>query len=187
MRLLAIPILTVLVVTGCAPTASTGRSGQGAPPSAIISGTAIGSTAATSTAPTGSGSTAPADNRCPAQLDEGQYNGRNAKPVPDSIEVDWVLRCSVTPQADGRRFLLAERSDSDPAALLAALRAPDEPRSSGVCPLARMLLPYFALVRPDGTALEPKVPLTGCGVPQAAVLKALAVMRFHVIGRTQLP
>jgi uncharacterized protein YceK len=197
MRLLALTVLTALAITGCASAqsntgAGSGRSsaspgaptGSGAPTGGGVTGGAAGSG---SSLPGATPSGSPVDVRCPAQLDEGQYNGRQAKPIPSSLDVDWVLRCRAAPQPNGSRFLLVERSDSDPAALLAALRAPDEPRSGGVCPMIRMVLPYFALVQPDGTVLAPKVPLTGCGMAQAALVQALNGMRFQVISRKQLP
>jgi hypothetical protein len=176
MRLLAVTVLTAVVLSGCASTHSTasGRpGGTGSPPGG------------TASSPGGTGS--PVDARCPAQLDEGQYNGRQATPVSGDIDVDWVLRCTVAPQPDGHRYLLTERSDSDPAALLAALRTPDEPPSGGACPMIRMVVPYFALVRRDGRALAPKVPLTDCRQPQPAVLQALNGMHFEVVSRRQLP
>ena len=195
MRLLAMTVLTAVAVTGCAATQSSANGGSGASTStasASTTGPSTGGASGTgsslpSATPSASDSGSPVDARCPAQLDEGQYNGRQAKPIPSGIDVDWVLRCVVAPQPDGSRFLLVERSDSDPAALLAALRSPDEPASGGVCPMIRMVLPYFALVQRDGRALAPKVPLTGCRMAQAAVLQALNGMHFEVISRKRLP
>jgi hypothetical protein len=208
MRLLVMTVLTALAITGCASTQSTGAGGPGTGSTARATAGPSGSASATSgSAPATSGSAsatsgsasagpasgspgataAPVDSRCPAQLDEGQYNGRQARAVPAGIDVDWVLRCSVSGQADGHRYLLVERSDGNPAALLAALRARDEPPTSGVCPMIRMVVPYFALVQRDGTRLAPKIPLTSCRMPQAGVLKALNGLRFTVLARKQLP
>lgn len=188
MRLLAVlTVVTALTVTGCASPHPAGTSGSG-------SDRTSASASASVTRATGAGGSrsavpsAPVDARCPAKLDEGQYNGSQAQPAPSSIEVDWVLRCRVVPQPDNTRFLLVERSDSNPSALLAALRASDEPPSSSqVCVTMRVALPYFALVQPGGEALAPKVPLTGCRAPQAALVRALNGLRFQVISRTQLP
>jgi len=194
MRLLAVTILTGLAVTACAsaqPTVGSGAKPTGgsatAGPSTGMSdpGAASGSA---SSQPSGSSGSSPVDSRCPAQLDEGQYNRKKAVPVPSGIEVAWVLRCSSVPLSGGaHRALLVERSDSDPAALVSALRAPDEPRSSGACPLMRMVVPYFALVQRDGKVLVPKMPLTGCALPQAAVLQALNKLRFVVLDKKPLP
>lgn len=186
MRVLAMTVLTALAITGCGSAQSGAGAGSGG--ASVSPAAPTGSGAATgSSVPNATPSASPVDARCPAQLDEGQYNGRQAKPLPSGFEVDWVLRCRVAPQPGGSRFLLVERSDSDPAALLAALRASDEPRSSGVCPMLRMALPYFALVQPGGTVVAPKVPLTGCGMPQTALVQALNALRFTVISRKQLP
>ena len=186
MRLLAMTILTAVAVTGCASTQSTANGGSGATGPASASPTAgdPGSSRPTvrpSESPTGKSVNA----RCPAQLNEGQYNGR--RPLPNGATVDWVLRCTVAPQSDGSRFVLVERSDSDPAGLLAALRAADQPRTRGACPMIRPLVPYFALVLGDGRTWPPKIPLTGCGLPQPAVLKALNGLQFVVIDRMKLP
>ncbi|HEX8094265.1 hypothetical protein [Jatrophihabitans sp.] len=193
MRLLAVTVLTALAVTGCASTQSTARGGSStgfstgtASAGPTGSGPAVGGSGATSGSSPGT-SSAPVAARCPDQLDEGQYNGRQAKPVSGDVTVDWVLRCRVAPQPDGSRFLLTERSTSDPTALLAALRSSDEPRSSGACPMIRVVVPYFALVQRDGRVVVPKIPLTGCGMPQTGVLQALNQMSFEVIGRKRLP
>jgi hypothetical protein len=183
MRWLAPTILaTALAVTGCA--SATDNAAPGSNSSAPAGGAGTGPATGR---PSSSPSMKPIVDRCPVQLDEGQANRKGAKPVPGDIQVDWVLRCSVAPRAGGTRYLQVERSDSDPSALLAALRAPDEPRSKGACPAIAMVVPYFALVERDGTTLVPKLPETGCRLPQAAAVQALNALRFTVISRTQLP
>lgn len=191
MRVLAMTVLTALAISGCASTSSSTAGGSS--PGSVIPG-APGGTGSATGSPVGTGSSQPGaspsasqlDPRCPAQLDQGQYNGRQSKPISGNLTVDWVLRCRVVPQPGGSRYLLVERSDSDPAALLAALRASDEPPSSGPCPMIRMVVPYFALVQPDGTTLAPKIPLTSCRLPQAGVLKSLNAMQFQVISRKKV-
>jgi hypothetical protein len=49
--------------------------------------------------------------------------------------------------------------------------------------MIRVVVPYFALVQRDGRVLAPKMPVTGCGMPQTAVLQALDGMTFKVIGK----
>lgn len=189
MRWLAATILaTTLAVTGCA--SATGSAGPGPAGGSAGSPAAPGGSASTGQAggrPSSSPSIAPVVDRCPVQLDEGQANRKGAVPVPADITVDWVLRCSVAPRSGGFRYLQVERSDGDPAALLAALRAPDEPLSKGACPSIAMVVPYFALIEPDGTTLVPRLPITGCRLPQPAAIQALNALRFKVISRTQLP
>jgi hypothetical protein len=196
MRLLVVTVLTAVVVTGCTSAQSTANGGSGGTGTTsasaagpTVGGVSGGGSSSPSATPSNSDSGSAVDARClPLQLDDTEYNGKQAKPVPDGIAVDWVLRCRLTPQPDGSRILFVERSDSDPAALLAALRAADEPpNSGGVCLTMRVLLPYFALVQQDGKAWVPKIPLTHCRQPQAAVLKALAGLRFEVLSRKRLP
>lgn len=205
MRLLVVAIAAGLAVSACASGPSTTDSGAGptgqigtaAPsgsPGSVDPGTGTGSApGGTSTAGAGSsvpGPTSgaqPVDDRCPANLD-GKYNTAQAKPVPSGIEVDWVLRCTVkNPHSDHSRSLLIERSDSEPGALLAALRAPDEPPHAGPCPAIEMLVPYFTLVQRDGTRFLPRLPLTGCALPQPAAMQALQALRFSVIAEKPLP
>ncbi|MDQ1742095.1 MAG: hypothetical protein QOE23_434 [Pseudonocardiales bacterium] len=196
MRWLAATILTTtLAVTGCASTTTTGSAGSNP------TGQPGGGTSSTGTSSTGQPSSSqpstsqpstgqagpPIAARCPAQLDQGQANRKGSKPVPGDLQVDWVLRCSVVAQAGGTHYLVAERSDSDPGALLAALRTPDEAPSKGACPAIAMVVPYFALIEPDGTGLLPRLPMTGCRLPQAAAVQALNALRFTVISRTRLP
>lgn len=183
MRWLAPTILaTALAVSGCA--SATDNVAPGGSSQAAGGGAGTGpATGRPSTSP----SMRPIVDRCPVQLDEGQVFRKGAKPVPGQIQVDWVLRCSVAPRAGGTRYLQVERSDSDPAALLAALRAPDEPLSKGACPAIAMVVPYFALIEADGATLLPRLPETACRQPQGAVVQALNAMRFTVISRTQLP
>jgi uncharacterized protein YceK len=200
MRLLAVTIAAGLALTGCASTKTAAGGGAVSASAGAGSTSAAASTAAASTMP---GSLSPgspatsvvpsvrptgsASGLCPTSLDLGQYNGPNTRVVSADLKVRWVLRCSIVPLTGTKRAVVTERSDSDPSALLKALRAPSEPKSSGVCPLIRMLVPYFALIRPDGQALVPKLPLTGCGLAQAAVVQALNHLHFEVLSKQPLP
>ncbi|MEO7260150.1 MAG: hypothetical protein ABI047_02625 [Jatrophihabitantaceae bacterium] len=206
MRLLTATIATGLAATACAAEQSTTDSGAG-PKGSVVApsgswgvvdpgvGSASGSAGTASSGPgagsgAGSGSgwgSQQVDDRCPAEL-HGQYNTPQAKPVPSGIEVDWVLRCTVVElHGDHRRGLLIERSDSDPAALLRALRAPDVARDDDPCPAIAMVVPYFALVQPDGKRFVARMPLTACALPQAAAMQALNGLRFTVIAKKALP
>ena len=160
MRILVAAVAAVLAVTGCA--SATGNAGPGSTGAGRRCRYQPGDRRRSGSGPAGpstSPSMKPVVAQCPVQLDEGQANNRKgARPVPGQIQVDWVLRCSVAPRAGGTRYLQVERSDSDPSALLAALRAPDEPRSKGACPAIAMVVPYFALIERDGTTLVPRLP-----------------------------
>lgn len=190
MRILLAAVAAVVAVTGCASTQTVQGGGGGAPTgSSQAPGTSTGgaSGAPGTAVPTAPAPVSPLDSRCPAKLDEGQHLKPWGKLTPSDIEVAWVLRCTIKPQPDGTRDLVVERSDSDPAALLAALRAADEPRSKGACPAIAMVVPYFALVQGDGHALVPRIPETGCRLPQPQVLQALYAMQFKVIAQHRVP
>jgi hypothetical protein len=201
--LLAVTIAAALALTACAPDPSGVAPGAGSQgvidpaPAASGAGPSAGAGSGwiswgpgpDSGRPGPTSAPSPVDSRCPAGLSEsGQHDNSQAKPAPSGIEVDWVLRCTVVGMGgDQSRSLLIERSDSDPAALLAALRAPDEPRSSGPCPAIAMVVPYFALVQRDGKPLVARMPLTACGLPQTAAMQALDRMRFELIAKKALP
>lgn len=188
MRLLAVTLAVGLALTGCASDQSGSGSGGPSVPSTAASGAGSSSAGTPTPGSVPSGrSTGSAGALCPTSLKLGQYNGPRTRALPADFKVRWVLRCSMVPLVGSRRQLLTERSDSDPSQLLEALRAPSEPRSEGVCPLMRMLVPYFALVDPNGQAVVPKIPLTGCGLPQAAVVQALNNMHFTVLTKLRVP
>lgn len=187
MRLLAVTIAAGLALTGCASNSAGPGSGGPSTSSAAASGASgsLSPTGPTSAVPS-SRPTGSARGLCPTSLDLGQYNGPNTHSLPAGFKVSWVLRCSIVPLVGSKREVVTERSDSDPSRLLEALRAPSAPKSEGVCPLMRMLVPYFALVAPNGQALAPKMPLTGCGLPQAAVVQALKDLHFVVLDKQPL-
>ena len=205
MRMLATALAVGLMLTGCASNRTVGgaagpgtsESGSGwtswqdlGSASNGSSGSGSASGALSSVQPSLSppvSPVSPVDSRCPAQLDEGQHNAADGKPVPDDIAVAWVLRCRVVPQPGGTRYLLVERSDSDPSRLLAALRTPDQPLSKGACPAIAMVVPYFVLVKGDGSSLLPHIPVTDCRLPQPPVLQAFNALQFQVIARHRLP
>jgi hypothetical protein len=64
----------------------------------------------------------------------------------------------------------------DLAPLVAALHQPDAPRSSGMCPNYRILLPEFWLVDSAGEAYQPHIPVGPCGQPSDAVMAALRAL-----------
>jgi hypothetical protein len=69
------------------------------------------------------------------------------------------------------------RGDLGP--LVAALRQSDAPRSTGPCPLYRVLLPTFWLVDGAGSAYQPRIPQGPCGQPAQAVTTAMAALGLH--------
>jgi hypothetical protein len=185
-----------LVLAGCASGQPNGSAAGGR--SAVGSGTNTGSDSTTgpsiggpaSVSPSPSGG-APADNLSPGQLaaiaatcpsDQNfpQANGPTARAVPATLQASWVLRCTISTKG-GSRLLVAEHSVGDTAPLLRALKAPSGLRIKVVCPMLRMVIPYFALVEPDGTVFVPKVPLSNCGMPQNPVTVALNALRYTTL------
>jgi hypothetical protein len=153
-------------------------------------------TACASSAVPGSGSTStgasghpnPGVVRCPAMT---RLPERNTEPVPEDFETAWVLRCGDALRAvpgDGTWFFrVEERADTDAAALMTALRRPDEEAPAGtLCVDVAIGVPYFALIDASGTVLSPRVPLDGCGQPQRQVLDALKALPFHETDATRL-
>jgi len=163
--------------TATSPTGAPSDSGTG---SGGISGTTTGpSMGGTASSPQPTSSVAVAAARhCPMPPDTPQNNPA-AKPLPATLPVVWVLRCRIVQgTAAGKGLLVAERSTSDTAPLLRALRAPSVPRQKIVCPLLAIYLPNFGLVEPDGTVLIPKLPTNNCGMVQTDVVTALNRMTF---------
>ena len=179
-----------LVLAGCASGQSTGSAAGGRSSSSdTTTGPSIGGPA--SGTPSPSGSSAPADQlsasqlaaiaaSCPSDQNYPQANGPTARPVPATLQASWVLRCTISTKG-GSRLLIAERSVGDTAPLLRALKRPSGLQIKTVCPMLRMLIPYFALVEPDGTLFVPKVPLTNCGMPQNPVMTALNALRYTTL------
>jgi hypothetical protein len=67
----------------------------------------------------------------------------------------------------------------DLAPLVRALNQPDAPRTHGICPDYRVLMPTFWLVDSTGQAYQPHVPVNSCGQPSAAVLSALRALGLN--------
>jgi hypothetical protein len=160
-------VAVILMATGCASSAvpGSGSTGTGA-----------------------SGHANPGVVRCPTM---SRLPERNTEPVPEDFETAWVLRCGDALRAvpgDGTWFFrIEERADTDAAALMTALRRPDEQAPAGtLCVDVAIGVPYFALIDASGTVLNPRVPLDGCGQPQRQVLDALKALPFHETDATRL-
>lgn len=174
----------VIALAGCAASsqqATTGGGGSSVIPSAggTTTGPSIGGTASMS--PPSSAMAKAAAASCPTSLQDTDLNAPAARPVPAGLPVSFVLRCKILTTGGTASTLVAERSTSDPATLIAALQAPTVPRAKVVCPMYAVQLPFFALVETNGTTLVPKIPLDNCGKPQNAVLTALNLMQFTEI------
>jgi hypothetical protein len=180
-----------LVLAGCASTQSHGSATGGSGASGITTGPSLGGPASGSPSIPSSGTPNPVDPltpgqvaaiaaTCPANQNYVQPNGPAARVVPADLRISWVLRCTISNKG-GSRMLVAERSVGDTGPLLRALKTPSAQRIKVVCPMLRVLIPYFALVEANGTLFVPKVPVNNCGMPQNPVTAALNALRFTVL------
>lgn len=184
-----------LVTAGCAASTGSVKAGGGAGSSASQSAGGGSSTGAsgggTTTGPGmgGTASTPPAAEAraraaaasCPTDPRINPLTLPTAKAVPAGFQVSFVLRCKILSPGGSPTTLVAERSTSSPAELIAALQAPSVPRAKVVCPMMVVQVPYFALVDPTGNTIVPKIPLDNCGKPQNSVLTALNRLQFTEI------
>jgi hypothetical protein len=121
---------------------------------------------------------------CPTSTGVDQLRSPVARRVPTGLPVAWVLECRILSTDGTPTTVVAARSTTDPAPLVAALQGPSTPQRPGVvCPMFAVLLPYFALVQPDGQVFLPKLPVDNCGRPRDAVLTALNLLKFTEIAR----
>ncbi|MFI6266209.1 hypothetical protein [Micromonospora sp. NPDC051006] len=81
----------------------------------------------------------------------------------------------------GQDLVVTERRADEVAALVAALRLPDEPPARGPCTADLVLPPWLALVNEQGGWLRPGVPADGCGKPRAEVRAALGGLRLTTV------
>lgn len=87
-----------------------------------------------------------------------------------------VIICDELPQqrSDGGTDLVArERHGDAEAALVAALRLPDEPRTSDWCTLDLVVPAWLAVVDAEGRWMRPAAPVDSCGKPRAEYSEAL--------------
>jgi len=99
-----------------------------------------------------------------------------------------VCRQELRRRADGGTDLvLVELRGDDVAGLVAALRLPDLlPPSADqvVCDLAKVSVPWFALLDADGRWVRPEPPVGACGKPRTEVMDAVNALRLHPVSTT---
>ena len=171
-----------------------GRSGSiGAAVAAVLVATGCG--AGVADGPTGTSGTTGTDGAVRAAPVHCPTTSKMDRPPEQSLPADfrtaWVLRCGMevrTVPGGGRwHFRIEERADTDAAALMAALRRPDEvtpPETA--CTAIAIGVPHFALVDASGTVLHPRVPRGRCRQPQRQALAALAALPFRETAATRL-
>jgi hypothetical protein len=73
-------------------------------------------------------------------------------------------------------------ADSGLAGLISALRrSPGRQRPGTVCPALATVAPQIVLFSADGYALIPRLPVTGCGLTQSPVLRALGSLHWRTV------
>lgn len=88
-----------------------------------------------------------------------------------------VVVCDRRPQSrsDGGQDLVAAESRSDDvAALVSALRLPDQPPATGACTMDLPIAPWFALLDAQGRWVRPGIPKDACGKIRSEVRQAIA-------------
>lgn len=194
-RLLAALAIVILAAAGCAPVEK-GASGTPVPAGGGPSRTpadpgASGGPASGGPGAGGGGGASAGGGSVvagPAPLSSltcGTPATSTAGPLPDRnwTEVAW---CPVVPIRTGTDHVAPPGAPSPPTIthgdlgpLVAALRAPDAPRSTAPCPLYRVLLPAFWLVDGDDMAFGPRLPVGPCGQPSQAVTDAMRALGMH--------
>jgi hypothetical protein len=163
MRLLLVPVLAVGLLAGCGGSPS----GVGSP-GARPAGTASAEPAWASCDAVG----APSQGPNPAEALTLPRLG------PDFVPTAVVV-CQLTPErrADGGQDLLAVEglagAPDDVAAVLTAVRLPDESRTPGACTSDLPGVPWFALVDGSGRWVRPGVPADACGKIRIEVRQAV--------------
>jgi hypothetical protein len=126
----------------------------------------------------------------PAECPDGvqPYPDYRAGPhLPDDVQPVGVLRCVVTEEDDpatGRwRVVLTQTATTGIEDYIAGLRMPDEPRPDGdlFCTSDLLLLPWSAVILPDGRALQVAMPVTACGKPRIEPGLALERLEFTTV------
>lgn len=170
MRSLIVVPMLVLVLTGCG-TQVAGAPGSSTPSSAP----AVATT-------------------CPgaADLTPRGADDSAAGPLPTDLTATAAIECFTENRpvaGDGVwTFVVENKAEAGPQLdqLVAALRAKDEPRPTNVaCTAILIVVRWFALVDQNGAWVRPRVPITSCGQPQDAVLKALDALTWTTVSATK--
>ncbi|GAA3339227.1 hypothetical protein GCM10020358_22250 [Amorphoplanes nipponensis] len=104
--------------------------------------------------------------------------------LDDSFQPVAAVLCTVGParRPDGGEDLAAtERRADDVAALVAALRRPDEPLNGGICTTEAYLMPWIALLDAQGRWTRVRPPRDACGKVRVEVRDALQALRTTTV------
>jgi hypothetical protein len=100
--------------------------------------------------------------------------------LDDSFRPVAAVICRSAPvrrPSGGEDMVAAEERADDIAALVAALRLPDEERTDGACTLELPYVPWLALLDDQGRWVRPGVPADACGKPRREFREAFEQLR----------
>jgi hypothetical protein len=126
----------------------------------------------------------PAWSSCDKEKPAAQLEGLDAGPVTlprlgaDFQAVGAVVCATTTqsPPAGGEDLVAVEQRSEQVAALVAALRLPDEKPTNDFCTTQQISVPWFVLIDAQGRWVRPGVPVDGCGRPRKELRDALAAL-----------
>jgi hypothetical protein len=113
--------------------------------------------------------------------------------LDDSFTPVAAVLCRTAPLkrvGGGEDMVAGEDRATDIAALVAALRLPDEKRSNGPCTADLVLPPWLALLDASGRWIRPGIPVDACGKPRREFRDALAALKTtrvagHTVGQIE--
>jgi hypothetical protein len=181
--LLGLAVFAALTVAGCGTATSSAAPGSGTKTSASAAPTVTQTPVppvAPSTPPGGGGTVSrhPSCTDWPTHVASG--------PLPTSFQPVAVIRCVTDYQTiPGKgEWLVAtlQRADKNLTALISALhRPPGRMRPGAICPALAMVPPQIVLISGNGSMINPKIPLNGCGQVQQQVIAALVALPWKTI------
>jgi hypothetical protein len=140
------------------------------------------------TAPGGTPEVNPTWDSCPTTRAAPDAGGDLPR-LGDDFTPVAVTICATGPRAavaGGEDLVATEQRSDDVAALVAALRLPDEERTSGACTLDLPIVPWFALHDAQGRWVRPGVPVDACGKPRIEVREAIAALPLTTVTRRKV-
>jgi hypothetical protein len=115
----------------------------------------------------------------------GQDTDAPALPrLDDNFQPVSAVLCLTAPRqraTGGTDLVATEKRADDVAALVAALRLPDEEPTTGACTMELITVPWLALLDADGRWIRPGVPVDSCRKPRIEVRTALDRLRTTTV------
>ncbi|HYN97582.1 MAG TPA: hypothetical protein VES42_27405 [Pilimelia sp.] len=170
--------VAVAVLAGCA-----GRAVDGGQPAPAPTGTPVVHPRWTSC----DAALGPATGNPKEQLLGGGADGAALPRLDDSLRPVAAVVCHRVAQrrpGGGEDLVAREDRAGDVAALVAALRLPDEPRTADACALDLPRVAWFALLDEDGRWVRPGLPADACGKVRIEVRDAVAALDLRPVRST---